>query len=495
MSDIKKEWMMHIRTIDKSISIDALTGKTLSEWMKPLVESITDDGAIPYLLGTEERYRASPLASAISWLEKANLVPMSVLTTMQKELLVLRDNNVQNDPHPGNLQKKEEDTFGWSLGEGVSVWSTGYAIDALLDSHGNGCANALKFKDSIMWLVNQRNTQGAWAYQLSENCIPNVPMTAVALRALALAYTEPNREKFQFSDSDGLSIERAIRDGFEYLKSCCVTKKNTTYWEFQDKGNCTATTWALLALRQVSMSNANSANECRDFYEKIREKARAFVCSKMPRKNTKWPEEPFVYEGGAKYSKQKNYASFSATLLPQLFELGVSAFHPRVVNQIKWLVENPEEWKIATYDKGKICYFTYAMVLSTITAWLQRVGLTLAPVLITTKRNKLPNFLYGYNSTRNANAQLVRTRNITLTYSLIFLLIIFLLFGTQIESWTEGISVHILSLWQNTKDERYDVIVGVISNILETGIGCVLIGLCAFAKKFWRIICRRFLDD
>lgn len=486
MSNIKNEWSQYISAVDKSISINVLTGKTLNEWMEPLIQSITDDGAIPYLLGTKERYRASPLASAISWLEKANLLPISVLTTMQKELLVLRDKNVGDDPHPGNLQKRKEDTFGWSMGEGVSVWSTAYAIEALLDSRGNGCANALEFKESVKWLVNQRNAQGAWAYQLSDNCIPNVPMTAVALRAISLAYTEPNRKAFQFSAEEALLIERAIRDGYEYLKSSCIRKKTKIYWEFQEEWNCAATTWALLALRQVSMTDADIAADCHAFYEEIREKALAFVCSKMPRKSVKWPEEPFVHEGGAKYSKQKNYASFSATLLPQLFELGVSAFHPRVITQIKWLIENPNEWKISTYDMGKICYFTYAMVLSTITAWLQRVGLSLAPALIKTRKNRIPCFLYGYNSTRNANVQVVRTRNITIISSLFVLLIIILLFGKQIDSWTDGLSAYIISLWQKTENERYDVLVGVISNGLETGILFVLLGVWELAKKMWR---------
>lgn len=491
MSDIKNEWSQHISAVDKSISINVLTGKTLSEWMEPLIQSITDDGAIPYLLDTQERYRASPLASAISWLEKANLVPVSVLTTMQKELLVLRDKNVQDDPHPGNLQKRKEDTFGWSLGEGVSVWSTAYAIEALLDSHGNGCVNALKIKESVKWLVNQRNTQGAWAYQLSENCIPNVPMTAVALRAIALAYTEPNRKEFQFSHEEMLLIERAIRDGYEYLKNCCIHKKTKIYWEFQEKWNCAATTWALLALKQVSMTDADVAADCRTFYEEIREKALAFVCSKMPRKSVKWPEEPFVHEGGAKYSKQKNYASFSATLLPQLFELGVSAFHPRVIKQIKWLIENPNEWKISTYDMGKICYFTYAMVLSTIASWLQRVGLTLAPALIKTRKNRIPCFLFGYNSTGSANVQVVQTRNVAIISSLFVLLIVILLFGKQIDSWTDGLSAGIVSLWQKTENERHDVLVGVISNVLEAGIMFILVGICTLSKKVWR----RLLDD
>lgn len=491
MGDLKKEWTEHIAAIEKTVAFDVLTGKCLAKWMDPLVQAITSDGAVPYLIGTSERYRASPLASTISWLEKANLVPRTVLTAMQQKLLFLRDQNVESDPHPGNSEKKDEDKSGWSLGEGVSVWSTSCAIIALLDSQGNGISNASGFKSSVLWLANQRNSNRGWAYQRSTNCEPNVPMTALALRSLALAYTESNKAKFNFSPEETLLLEEAIQDGYEYIKNNCVTTRNKSYWCFQNTPHCAATTWALLALDQVKSTNAEIASDCSAFYEKIKEPALLFVCSKIPKKDVKWQEELFVHEGGAKYAKQKNYSSFSATLLPQLFKLGVSPFHPRVINQIKWLIEHPDDWKITSYDKGKVCYFTFAMVISTIVSWHQQVGTALAPKLIMSSQNVIPNFLFGYNSTRSINVQLVQPRRITILSFLILLLLIMLLLGKHIEALASWLSTYLLSFWQETKKERYDVIVGVISNFLEAGIMALCLAVCAFFKKLWR----RFVND
>lgn len=491
MGDLKKEWEEHIRAIEKNISLDVLTGEKLSKWMEPLVQSVTSDGAVPYLIDTNERYRASPLASTISWLEKANLVPRTVLTGMQQKLLFLRDENMQNDPYPGNNEKRDEDMVGWSLGEGVSVWSTSCAIIALLDSQGNGISNALNFKSSVLWLANQRNSNRGWAYQRSTNCEPNVPMTALALRSLALAYTESNKTKFNFSPEEKLSLEEAIQDGYEYIKSNCVTTRNKSYWCFQNTPHCAATTWALLALDQVKSTDAKIASDCSAFYEKIKKQALFFVCSKIPKKDVKWPEELFVHEGGAKYGKQKNYSSFSATLLPQLFELGVSPFHPSVINQIKWLIEHPEDWKITSYDKGKVCYFTYAMVISTIVSWLQRVGIALAPKLTMSSHDRITHFFFGYNSTRNIHVQLVQPRRITVMSSVILLLLIILFGGKHINALASRLSTYILSFLKETKNERYDVIVGVISNFLEAGIMAFCLAVYAFIKRVWR----RFIND
>jgi hypothetical protein len=45
-----------------------------------------------------------------------------------------------------------------------------------------------------------------------------------------------------------------------------------------------------------------------------------------------------------------------------------------VINQIKWLLNNQNEWKIKQYDRSEVCSFTYAMLISTITKWSIMVG-------------------------------------------------------------------------------------------------------------------------
>lgn len=168
-------WREHLKYIDRCTGVSEVTGKSLIMWFEPLLSSITSEGSIPYLLNTKERYRASPLASAIVWLSSANLIPLDILDLMQNRLLFMRDENEESDPQTPNPKKYIGDEEGWSLGEGVSVWSTSMALIALLDSFENGVKKASSFKSSVLWLANQRDPSTlGWAYQLSENCESNV---------------------------------------------------------------------------------------------------------------------------------------------------------------------------------------------------------------------------------------------------------------------------------------------------------------------------------
>lgn len=491
MSIIQDSWRTYIDITEKAVCLDAISENRLSEWITPLIDNITDDGSVPYLLGESERYRASPLASTISWLEKANLLPIPVLKKMQEQLLSLRDKNILSDPKNGIAEKTPEDIDGWSLGEGVSVWSTSCAIEALLDSHGSGIIYADKFKSSVIWLAKQRHSNGAWAYQLHSNCSTNIIMTSLALRSLALAYTEPNRACFSFSTEDTLLLEQAIASGFNYIKENCTSEKKRAYWSFQNKPHCAATTWALMALRQISSCNADISLECAKFYEKIKNRAFLFVCARLPKNAERWADEPFVYEGGAKYAPQKNYVSLSATLLPQLFELGVSPFLPRVIAQIKWLIENPSDWKISTYDTGKTCYFTYAMALSTIVSWYQRVGSALAPKLLKSTKINIPKMLYGYNSTLKLQIQLVHPKRISLFSLLLGFLLILMLLEKYMDGWFTQMTAWFMSLWNQTEKERYDLAIEITSEFLKLGIASVLLWFGALIKRIWR----RFMYD
>lgn len=486
MSDIKNDWLQHIETLEKNIPLKPFTSHTLSEWTVPLLRFITEDGAIPYLLNTNERYRASPLASAISWMEKANLLPISVLTRMQEELLFLRDENVPNDPDFGNTIKKAGDEDGWSVGEGVSVWSTSCAIEALLDSSGNGVAHAQKFKSSVMWLRAQQNLDKGWAYQKSANCESNIIMTSLALRSLAMAYAEDNRDAFHFSAAEIDDLERAFRDGFEYLKASLKRRKRKVWWTFKDEPHCAATTWALLALYWLSKCNSSISSDAKAFYRQYKKAALSFVVSRIPSGVAKWPEEAFVYEGGAKYDKQKNYASFSATLLLQLFKLGLSPFHPKVINQIKWLINNPNEWKITIYNREEVCYFTYAMTLATIVRWAQQVGSTFAPVLIRTDKYKLSSLLYGYNFSTHLQVQLIRPSRITCVATLCIFLTLSLLLGEQINTLADLISMRLISLWSTTGEDRYNLLISLISDFIKFIIQSIFVVLLPFVIRFLR---------
>lgn len=386
----------HVLTLDNCLDFDRITGKRLVDWFTPLVNSFTEDGAIPYLLNTKDRYRASPLSSLIVWLNMANLLPKEATDILFNKLIHLRDNCEFRDLDKGVTQKNYGDEMGWSLCEGVSVWSTSMALMAILGSnYGIDQTKVNKIKKSILWLVRQQNsTKKGWAYQSYRNCQVNVPMTALALYALSLAYAQ--RRHFNFRGDETNLLLSAISQGFEYLNDNCKAnnKKGHCYWEFNGKFSCFATTWSLMAIRKISQLDTPISDTAKENFYDIKVKCFDCILSNMPKNYVCWESELFVYEAGAKYNKQKNYYSFTPTLLLLLMDLGLSPYHPKVINQIRWLIHNPSQWKITQYDQENICSFTYAMCVATIVKWLQCVSYVNSD-LINEKSNKVYDLIVG----------------------------------------------------------------------------------------------------
>lgn len=497
MEQLKSLWLEHVTHIDSCIHMSSFSNQDLATWISPLIDSITDEGAVPYLLNTMERFRASPLSSTISWLDQENLIPLAVLDKMQDMLLELRDSGMSADPHVGNTKKKPGDEDGWSLGEGVSVWSTSMAIIALLDSHGNGQKKATAFKSSILWLANQSciDTKG-WAYQLYPNCSANPVMTALALRALALALTPPNKTNFQFSSDEVHTIYNAIISGLDYLKSTCVQTHRKSYWCFNDTPHCAATTWALLALRQILLTGETFSGFDEGYYNSVKERALLFILSEIPKQFTKWEDEQFVFEGGAKYDKQKNYFSYSPTLFPQLFDIGLSPYHPKVINQIKWIVDNPDKWKITGYDQNITCTFTYAMVLATIISWAKRVGTELSPRLLkpdsTSIFAKASKALLGFNLSIKDDFQLVLNNRLWIVPFTIFVFILIVLFGHIIVDKVSFLSTMIVGLWNQSASDRHSIFINLVSTALYGLLALILVGIFKITKHFIKCFMRRF---
>lgn len=173
-----------------------------------------------------------------------------------------------------------------------------------------------------------------------------------------------------------------------------------------------------------------------------------------------------MFEGGAKYNKQKNYQSFSATLLPQLFELGLSPYHPKVVNQIKWLINNPTEWKIENYDRSNICSFSYAMVLSTISNWIKRVGNINSSILLKNPSNKseyIYKLIFGQLSQKSEPYQMISKSRLKI-YSFVIIFILILIFvGPSILALTQNLIKSFISLFIENVN---DIIVNLIASVI-----------------------------
>ena len=483
MSDIKINLKNHLLFMESSVPFSSFSNNNLYEWAKPICEALEDDGSISYLISNRGRFRASPLASTIISLSRENLIPNDVLDKMQEALLFLRDNPKANDSSKGCSSKNSDDFDGWSLSEGVSVWSTSMAIIALIDNKGVGLLKASKFKNSVVWLANQRNVEyKGWGYQNTENCTVNVIMTALSIRALAKSFTNEAQNYFNFSAEENSLIKTSIIKGMEYLVDTCNQKKKYVYWDFNGKPNCAATTWALLALKEASYI---ATDTIQDFINKNTKKGLLFVLSKMPSKSKRWEEEQIVQETGAKYDSHKNYYSFSATLIPELISLGLSPFHTKVVKQIQWIVNNKTSWK-TKYDRSNICSFTYAMLISTISCWIRCVGCVNAIHLLNSNNNvgnKVVEKLSGYSQKLNCPMFLIEKKKIIIYISLGLSVAIFILMRDHIVDLVQVFIKYIPFV-----NENLDSIgVNIVSSIFY-GVSCFIISqLLKLLKRIFRI--------
>ena len=481
MTEIKQEIYAYIEGADQFLEFRSFSGKSLIEWCKPLVESLTPDGAVPYLLeSSRERYRASPLASVLISMNAAKLLPDSAVDIMQKKLLFLRDDALADDIHKGTVQKKPEDEAGWSLAEGVSVWSTSLAVIALLENNRIGIKKSDEYKSSVLWLADQKEAgKQGWGYQCWSNCEQNVVMTALALRALVLAYKE--KTHFGFSEDEEKKIINSITGGIEFLKHELVVKRKYACWHFKGKPHCAATVWALLALKEYVSTDIGKETEI--FYRRHLKKVIYFVLDKIPKKSKKWDSEQIVCEAGAKYSKQKNYYSFSATLLLELFSLGVSPYHPKVINQIRWLLHHVGEWKIDEYDKADKCSFTYAMLLSVIARWGMLVGKENAKILAVFSGNFLERFaekIYGMPWMKGYCYQIIYKPQAVVNLAFIIILLAGIANLSRLWGFVKNMAAWFWNLIGNSQN---DLIVGIIASVMATAIISFVMGAYHFARE------------
>ena len=384
-STIFKQFLPNLRKEEKILRFERSFGLSLETLASDLLTSIEEDGLVPYVIGTKERYRTTPLATTLYSLWDAELVPPKVVQKMQKGLLFLRDKIAPLDHRPPH-QKLPGDEEGWCVGEGVSVWATSMALIALFHTgfKGDESEKAVLAR-STEWLANQRDTSGGWKYQNTVNCAVTVPMTALAVRASKALVQEvfPKEKKWV--------LTTAIDQGTSYLLNRLVRHNdNRCSWTFRDIPSITATLWALQALdeaKQLERSLCQQADIFRTF------------CYPFARKE--WEPELFVHEAGAKYSKHKNFFAFMPSHIPTLLALGISPLQPEVVGVIRRVLKaNTSEWRIPPYDQ-KPCTFSHAMALQSLVKW-QRACQECSPSTL----------IQNWNESRNAALQAATTNKI-----------------------------------------------------------------------------------
>lgn len=359
MTEIQDQIIRTLWQADRFICLPRAFGFSVYQLGRDLAASIEDDGSVPYVLGRHERYRSTPLASCLLHLWHAGLLPVTASSVLRERLFYFRDHMpVQEERQP--RVKSTADDPAWCVTEGASVWTTSMALIALTESRSEpDTAQDDVLLSAAAWLVRQQHVAdgGGWAFQRSANSAATVPMTALALRALAGAWTLPGSAAFRDS------LHASIQSGITFLKAELVRKRNVAYWEFDGVPSLTATVWALEAFR-LDPRDVNHALP--------RDAILAFAVSQIPKDATEWQSECFVKEPRTNYAHQKTFYTFMPSLLVPLFEFGLSPLHPRVVNVMQRLIaEGQGAWRIREYDMDA-CSFTHAMALDVLVTWCGR---------------------------------------------------------------------------------------------------------------------------
>lgn len=376
MSLIHDQIMASLRQTDNLICLPQVFGYSMYQLGRDLVDSIEDDGWIPYILGRHDRYRSTPLASCILYLWDAGLLSPNVTETLRQRLFDIRDRMPSRETR-GPRIKSLADVPAWCVSEGASVWSTSMALLALIESR----TKRNRTQDPILveaagWLVDQQNTStGGWPFQSTTNSTPTTPMTALALRAVCAAWTLPGT-----SENIRNELRASLHAGTAFLISRLVRRGREAFWEFDGQPSLTATVWALEAFRHDPRGIT---------HDLPRQEIMSFAVSQLPAEDAEWKSECFVKEPQTKYAHQKTFYTFMPSLLPPLLEFGLSPIHPRVVRVVRRLgMAGQDEWRIKEYDM-QACTFTHAMALHALVKWCVRVQTELVNGFFATNRSTL----------------------------------------------------------------------------------------------------------
>lgn len=383
----------NITFIDRLLMCEeALRDCSLQEMAEGLLEAIRNDGSVSYLIGKPGRYRTTPLASVIEALFDSEMLPEYVLQVMQNKLYEYKDIfQPENTDEDDKIDKNPEDMAAWSVDEGPSVWTTSKAVCTLIKTgfHKNCTPEQLRgLQNAIEWLDNQKYRQDngafAWGFQRFElaDCAPSIPMTALALKALGIAY-EHRKEVHKGTRWTEHGYFKTYINGIKYLKDNCHYEGDKCFWEYKGKPSLTATVWSLEAMEALIKDHRDVAIISQQDLKSIMEKALNWVINEAfpmfaDGNDDHEPSDPFFEYNKTKYkekTKTRVFYSFVPYYASFLMKNGVSPFHAKICGCIRWLIENKEKnWAISDYNSNEPCSFSAAMAINVIVVWLKSVN-------------------------------------------------------------------------------------------------------------------------
>lgn len=385
----------YIATADSWINLnDSLGEINIRTLIEPLIESINDEGGVSYVLGKNERYRSSTLATVLDALSDVQLLPLNAIWKMQDHLYSLKDSFKPLTPEDDVITKNSEDKEAWGIDEAPSVWTTSQAVIALMNTRyitRDGLNPNVRYslRRTVYWLANQAYTDGGWGYQKypqSTACQSSVPMTALAMKAILLAQANPILFNDDAKHSNRFQkIIHALNKGKDYLLN--NMKKDVegyVYWEYRNSPGTAITMWATDTLKLYAQSDIRGYNE-KD-YALIEESTIRYIYKNLPTDgsfNSYCQSEKFFVattkEGGLKYKTSlkhdKCFYAFKPYIISSLLDRGEDPLNPQIVLMIQWLLKNRDQhWAIDEYNSSSPCSISAAMAINVIVKWLKKVS-------------------------------------------------------------------------------------------------------------------------
>ena len=385
----------YVSTADSWINInDGLGPIRIRNLIAPLIESINDEGGVSYVLNVDERYRSSTLATVLDALVDVKLLPLDAVHHMQDHLYSLKDGFTPKNENDDKISKQTEDAPAWGIDETPSVWTTSMVVIALLntgfvtrDTTSKDVVSTLR--DTIYWLVEQAYPEGGWGYQKfpeSPACLPSVPMTALAMKAIIIAqndqrlFNDDAKRNRRFN-----KIVTALERGKDFLLTNKQVNQNDSsiYWSYRDVPGVSITTWVLETLKFLAESTISCYKV--DDYESLKPEVMNYIYKNLPDENmieTYCQSEKFFFaekSAALKYKPQlkseKAFYTFKPFIVSKLLDLGENPHNPKICLMVKWLLENREQhWTIQEYNSSSPCSISAAMAINVIVKWLKHIN-------------------------------------------------------------------------------------------------------------------------
>lgn len=394
----RQQVLDHVTMADSWINInDSLGSIKIRELITPLIESITEEGEVSYIIGQDERYRSSTLATVLDALADVNLLPRNAIYQMQDHLYSLRNKFVPHNPDIDVVvEPYKEDQHAWGRDEAPSVWTTSKAIIALMttrfvdrDNIGTNKPIRNSLRSSVYWLATQAYPDGGWGYQKftpSNACHSSVPMTSLAMKAIILAQNNKSLFNEEVRSSERFhSLSNALSKGAEYLLSQRTEDENSVYWSYNGQPGVAITMWVIEALDLLSQIPAY--HHLRQQYLELLPKAINYVYTKLPDADTlgDYKQSELFFkatnqDGGLKYkpklNQDKYFYTFKPYIVSSLLDRDEDPFHPKIVAMVRWLLSNRDtRWAISEYNSSAPCSISSAMAINVIVKWLTKISM------------------------------------------------------------------------------------------------------------------------